>query len=226
MPAQGIFVRPDEIEDYTAVWRLVAHYMGTPTEPFATHELAKAYLDSILLSEMDPSGAGKVLANNIIAALADQPPIYPSADLLRAEAYWMNGPELCKLLEIPEPSLFAKVLMISQVCFWAFSCYLNRLSEKWDDVKVSRVRKSFKDIFIDGKYGLVGIAGAPSKFELQYVPQYATITGLAKPPLERNIWEPRRMERTYLVVLAWFVGGCLFALYIIYRLGRWLALKW
>ncbi|KAF7870498.1 hypothetical protein EAF04_004242 [Stromatinia cepivora] len=40
-PRQGIFLRPQEIADYIALWRLVAHYLGTPTTYFSSPTPAK-----------------------------------------------------------------------------------------------------------------------------------------------------------------------------------------
>jgi hypothetical protein len=49
-PRQGIWMRQQEILDYLALWRLVAHYIGTPTEYFETPERAKSMMESLLIS--------------------------------------------------------------------------------------------------------------------------------------------------------------------------------
>ena len=69
LPRQGIYLSNQEIEDYIALWRLVAYYMGTPTEPFENTAKARAMMESLLISEIDPSEIGKVLAKNIILCL-------------------------------------------------------------------------------------------------------------------------------------------------------------
>lgn len=112
LPAQGISMKTAKTEDYIAIWRLVAYYMGTPTDPFATPQLAKAYMDSILKMEIDPSESSKVLANNIISSLANQPPLYGSPSYLRAVARWLNGPYLSDALDIPKPPFLFRALVL------------------------------------------------------------------------------------------------------------------
>ncbi|RAL66062.1 hypothetical protein DID88_005722 [Monilinia fructigena] len=54
-PRQGIFLRDQEITDYIALWRLIAHYLGTPTSYFSSPAAVKPVMESILLSEIKPS---------------------------------------------------------------------------------------------------------------------------------------------------------------------------
>jgi hypothetical protein len=93
-PRQGIYLRQQEIEDYIALWRLVAHYLGTPTDHFSTPEKSRYMMESIFVSEINPSPTSKVLANNIILALQGQPPAYASREFLTASARWLNGKDL------------------------------------------------------------------------------------------------------------------------------------
>lgn len=57
-PRQGIFLRHQEIEDYAALWRLGAHYLGTPTAPFETPKKAKKMMETLILHEIEPSDTG------------------------------------------------------------------------------------------------------------------------------------------------------------------------
>ncbi|KIX01120.1 uncharacterized protein Z518_10186 [Rhinocladiella mackenziei CBS 650.93] len=66
LPRQGLHIREQEIEDYIALWRLVAFYMGTPTEFFSTPVKAKAIMESVYLYEYKPSPTSMSLARNII----------------------------------------------------------------------------------------------------------------------------------------------------------------
>lgn len=93
-PRQGIYLRHQEILDYLALWRLVAYYIGTPNQYFSSPERAKAMMESLLISEIRPSETSRVLANNVILALQNQPPGYASRDFLNASARWLNGDEL------------------------------------------------------------------------------------------------------------------------------------
>ena len=173
LPTQGIFLRPTETEDYIALWRLVAYYMGTPTDVFETVESAKAYMDSVLESDLKPSNSSKVLANNIITALANQPPRYPSADYLHAQARWLNGPRLSDALDIPKSTYVSSGLVIIQclvICFISYFCRSIPILDKW---RIHRMRRFVYKNLIEGKYGL---NGEKTKFEMQYIPEYDTVT--------------------------------------------------
>lgn len=90
LPAQGIIMRPQEIEDYFALWRVIGHYLGTPLYPFKTGSLAKAYMESILAEGMEPSATSQLLAQNIITSLAGQPPSFASPEFLTAQARYVH----------------------------------------------------------------------------------------------------------------------------------------
>lgn len=85
-PRQGIYLRAQEKEDCIALWRYLAHLLGTPTHPFLSARTARAWMESLLVSEIAPSDTSKALGRNMIQAIADQPPSYPSAGFLHAEA--------------------------------------------------------------------------------------------------------------------------------------------
>lgn len=171
LPAQGIFMKKDEITDYMALWRLVAYYMGTPTDPLRTAEGTKAYMESILKPELIPSRQSQILAGNIISSLADQPPTYASADYLRAMARWLNGPGLSDALDIPKTSLLTNALVAAQFVAVGVTTYIIREIPVLDRWKVNALRRRFYNVFVLGKDGL---DGKKTKFELQYVPGYDT----------------------------------------------------
>ena len=125
-PRQGIWLRKQEIEDYLSMWRLVAHYVGTPTEYFATAEKAKCVMESILLSEIEPTETSKILANNIISSLQGQPPSYASRDFLNASARWLNGNDLADALGLGRPGLYYWALVAGQCIFFCCICYTYR----------------------------------------------------------------------------------------------------
>ncbi|GAB1202413.1 hypothetical protein APSETT445_001026 [Aspergillus pseudonomiae] len=91
LPRQGIFLRNQEIDDYIALWRLVAYYMGTPTECFETTARARAMMESISVSELDPTDTGRILAQNIIIGLENTAPTYASKEYLEAMARKLNA---------------------------------------------------------------------------------------------------------------------------------------
>lgn len=135
-PRQGIYLRQQEIEDYIALWRLIAHYLGTPTEVFATTESAKAMMESLLVSEINPSDMSKVMANNIILSLQNIPPSYPSREFLVASARWLNGDELSDALGLERPAFYYKALVAGQCLFFVFLCYSHRSFDYLDKKKI------------------------------------------------------------------------------------------
>jgi ER-bound oxygenase mpaB/B'/Rubber oxygenase, catalytic domain len=137
LPRQGLFLRKQEIEDYVALWRLIAYYTGTPTEPFETPEKAKAIMESLLMNEIDPTETSKVLAGNIIKCLEAQPPAYASRSFLEVNARWLNGNNLCDALGLGRPSLYYWALMAGQCLFFMAICYSYRSVRSMDRRKIA-----------------------------------------------------------------------------------------
>lgn len=125
-------MREQEVVDYIALWRLVAHYIGTPTAYFETTERAKAIMESILLSEVKPSPTSKILANNIILSLQGQAPAYASREFLVASARWLNGNELGDALGLDRPGYYYWALFAGQCLFFVILAWLHRLNNTYD----------------------------------------------------------------------------------------------
>ena len=140
LPRQGIWLRQREIEDYIALWRLIAHYTGTPTGHFATAQKAKAIMESLLMNEINPTETSKVLAANVIRCLEAQPPAFASRPFLEVNARWLNGNDLCDALELGRPSLYYWTLMAGQCIFFMSICYFYR-SIPWLDRRKIKVWK-------------------------------------------------------------------------------------
>lgn len=136
-PRQGIWLREKEIEDYLALWRLVAYYLGTPNHYFATATKAKAVMESLFYSEIEPTETSKVLANNIIKSLERQPPSFASRDFLYASARWLNGNELADRLGLGQPSAWYWALVAGQCIFFMSLCYFYRSIPYLDRRKVA-----------------------------------------------------------------------------------------
>ena len=137
LPRQGLFLRRQEIEDYIALWRLIAHYTGTPTDPFETPEKAKAIMESIVMREIQPSQTSKLLAGNIIKCLEAQPPAYASRSFLEVNARWLNGNELSDALGLGQPSIYYWALMGGQCLFFMALCYFYRSFRSLDRRKIA-----------------------------------------------------------------------------------------
>ncbi|KAJ5266596.1 hypothetical protein N7478_009404 [Penicillium angulare] len=176
LPRQGIFVSDQEIKDYIALWRLVAWYMGTPTEPFEIPEKTKAMMESMLISEIDPSEVGRVLAKNIILGLENTAPAYASKEFIEAMSRLLNGDQLADQLDIPRPSLYYRAL-IWGYCFWVsgVSFVIPRI---WfmDRIMIALRRKYFYKMITDPKVGL----GRESRFDFKYIPTLTRTTRLGE----------------------------------------------
>jgi len=172
LPRQGIWLRQQEIEDYIALWRLIAHYTGTPTEHFETPAKAKAIMESLLMNEVSPTDTSKILAANIIRCLEAHPPWYASRSFLEVSARWLNGNDLCDALGLGRPSIYYWSLMAGQCIFFMSLCYFYRSVPYLDRKKITALRGIFWHIIIDGKYGL----GQETVFDFKYVPDYHITT--------------------------------------------------
>ncbi|KAI9697224.1 MAG: hypothetical protein M1836_004788 [Candelina mexicana] len=177
-PRQGIWLRDQEIKDYVALWRLVAHYVGTPTEFFKTPEKARAIMESLLISEIDPTKMSMVLANNIILSLAGQPPTFASRDFLYASARWLNGPELSDRLGLGSPSLYYYSLVVGQCLFFMSLCYFYRSIPYLDRRKIAALRRVFYALIVEHKHGL---GGEETNFEFKYIPDFESTTEMDEP---------------------------------------------
>ncbi len=133
LPRQGIFLRRQEVADYLALWRWVAHLLGTPTDFLATETQAKAVMESLGASEVAPSEKSRALATNLITSLANTPPAYASRKFLHAETPWLIKTELADALGIPRPPLFYTLFVLVQCIFFMIRCYVCRSVPAWDE---------------------------------------------------------------------------------------------
>ncbi|KAB8294888.1 hypothetical protein EYC80_006848 [Monilinia laxa] len=175
-PRQGVFLRDQEITDYIALWRLVAHYLGTPTSHFSSPAAAKSIMESLLLSEIKPSSTSKILANNIILSLQGQPPTYASRDFLEASARWLNGSELSDALGLGRPSFYYTALVAGQCIVFMSISYLYRSIKHLDQKQITTLKRLLPQLIHNPTYGL----GSHTDFALQYIPEFTTKTELGQ----------------------------------------------
>ncbi|KAK3371687.1 tat pathway signal sequence [Lasiosphaeria ovina] len=174
-PRQGIFLRESEIADYIALWRWVAYLLGTPTDALATPAAARTMMESLLAwtDEFVPSAASQDLANNIIASLAGQPPTYPSADFLRAEAYWLNGHALAAALAVPRPPRYYTVLVAGQCLFFMAMSYAKRAVPAWERRSIRRLRPMLRAVVLEQA------GGRDATHAFKYIPNPGKFTRVA-----------------------------------------------
>jgi hypothetical protein len=167
LPRQGIHLRAGEAADYLAVWRYVGHLLGAPTTPYlATPALARATMESLILTELCPRLASRVLADNMLRALARQPPTYASVGFLRAQARWLNGPALADALGVPPPAAWYHTLLVAGQCLlFAVVCYARRSVRAWDEAGVERMRR------VLWRFALGETGGRAARHEFKYVPR-------------------------------------------------------
>jgi len=141
LPRQGVYLRKQEVADYVALWRWMAHVLGAPAEWFESPERARGIMESLMLSELHPSETSRVLANNILTGMSGQPPTYASREFLAAEAYWLNGAKLSSELAIERPRLYYSALVLGQCIFLAAMSYTYRSIPSWDAAR-NKVNKT------------------------------------------------------------------------------------
>ncbi|KIW24979.1 uncharacterized protein PV07_10655 [Cladophialophora immunda] len=206
LPRQGIFLRRQETEDYIALWRLIAHYVGTPTDYFETPERAKCMMESLLLNEINPSNTSQVLANNIVRCLENQPPTFASRSFLEVNARWLNGNELADALGLGRPGAWYWALMAGQCIFFACLCYTYRAIPALDRRKIETLRKVFWAVIVEGKHGL---GGEQTVFEFKYVPEFGLGTAKGEDDEKRagEVGIERRNLNTLLAATGVLVGA-------------------
>lgn len=163
-PRQGIYLTAREREDYVALWRYVGYLLGAPTDPFfASASRARATMESLMMTEIDPTPTSRVLANNIIAALADAPPRWASEEFLRAETRWLNGSGLSDALHVPKPGMLYTLMVGVQCVFFMAVCYASRTVPAWDRRRIAGLKGRMRRL-------TVALAGGEAGHEFKYVP--------------------------------------------------------
>ncbi|KAK3177583.1 hypothetical protein K4F52_009634 [Lecanicillium sp. MT-2017a] len=185
LPRMGIFLTEQQISDYLALWRWVGHIMGTPVDWMATPVTAKAMMEAVLISEMEPSANSQIIANNIITAHAGFPPWYASRHFLAALAYRLNGDELALALNIDAPSAWHRGIVTMQLSVANFlsSSYV-LIPKKWQERRDRNFIQYSHNMVTNRK---IGGMGCSTIFEFQYIPQIGMMTEKGK--ISMSFWQ-------------------------------------
>ena len=107
----GIATTAQEREDYTHLWRFIAHLMGVLDEHNACASFARSrsYLESIVMHLIDPDETSRYLANHVIASVQNRPPVFWSYSMHAQLARMLMGDELADKLHLPNSAFFAAV---------------------------------------------------------------------------------------------------------------------
>lgn len=145
LPRQGVFLSESEIKDFLALWRWVGHLLGTPVDWLADPVTAKAMMEAITTYEVKPSPKSQILADNILIAESNVPPMFAAKEFLAAQAYRLNGHDLAGALGIEKPPMKWRFLVTIQCWFLLFISTIH----VWLPEKVRRAREEVR--FLPGK---------------------------------------------------------------------------
>ena len=169
LPAQKIQLRKQEIEDYVALWRYIAYLIGAPEQFFSTPDKCRKLQESALYYEIDPNENSRVLANNLLGAFKNQPPLRLPGGMVNAGARKLAGDELCDELHVPKANFIYRGLWHGNMVFYKGFAYMCR-SVPWLDKKnIAMMKKLTWSTVVEGKHGL---KGEKTKFPLKYQPSY------------------------------------------------------
>lgn len=218
LPRQGIHMREQEIIDYVALWRLIAYFMGTPTDFFSSPAKARAIMESLYLYEYNPSSRSKEHAQNIITAMSDTAPSYASKPYLEATARWLNGDPLADALGIGRPSSYYTVLAAGQCVLFMIVYYVCRDIPILDRAQIGSFRRNVRDYINNPELGL----DHRSAFNFKYVPNSDASKHQGK---GRTLAKTKKMvfwtaDRKALAVLLILVGLFVTATWAAFKLAK------
>jgi hypothetical protein len=169
------------------LWRYIAHVIGAPSEWFKDRKTARLMMESLLISEIDPTNTSRTLANNVLTSLANQPPVYLSRSFLAAETYWLNGSELSGALAIERPPIKYRLAVLGNCMFFMAMCYSHKLLPFLDDIRIRRLRRTLYRTTVQNTAR--GALGKETNFEFQYVPTLDVISTQLGTADEADQWD-------------------------------------
>lgn len=104
-PRLWVHPRANEIEDFVALWRYLAHLLGLPSEHFASAAIAKQTMATLDQEKKVQCEASQQITHTFLDAFADRPPFNLSQGFLRAGIRAMNSVSTCDALEVSRPGI-------------------------------------------------------------------------------------------------------------------------
>ncbi|PVI02313.1 hypothetical protein DM02DRAFT_613008 [Periconia macrospinosa] len=204
LPPMGIRPSQGEIDDYIALWRYVAHVIGTPTHFFETSSQAKALMESLSYTELQITPSSVIIGHNFVEALKDLPPMNVSAGFIQAGSRRLNGDDVCDGLGMGKPGWYPYACFKGHCWLVTALVTAQRLFPWFDEWSIQFYRETLHHTIIHSEYSLKG----GSLLDFKYVPD-GRVTGREKndrPDGDRMWFYQRPLELFYFVI---FCGGCL-----------------
>ncbi|KAF4984009.1 hypothetical protein FZEAL_714 [Fusarium zealandicum] len=214
LPVMGITPDPQEVEDYIALWRYVAHVIGAPQEYFTSAHQAKVVMESLSYNELLITPTSVVVGHNFVEALKDLPPMNLSDGFIQAASRQLSGHETCDHLGMGRPGWYSYACFQGHCWFVSSWAKLQKLVPAFDEWSIALCRDALHHAVIHSKEGLAG----GSKLDFKYVPD-GRITGKEKNGrLEGVLWGYQRpMEVFYFSV---FVIGIILGLVVAFLISQ------
>ncbi|KAL2705597.1 hypothetical protein AAEP93_000847 [Penicillium crustosum] len=171
LPKIGIQPRPQETEDFLAMFRYIAYVMGTPDSFFNGTEQSKATMESIMMCEPEPTESSKSIGANFVAAVQDYPGINVSKPMIEVGCRVLSGDELGDKMGFSRPGIFYRASFRGWCQLLVLITTLQRLSPAFDRILMKRSKH----------FVLVNVFGASilkegNKFEFTHQPQLNKFT--------------------------------------------------
>ncbi|KAM0189079.1 hypothetical protein ACHAPA_010343 [Fusarium lateritium] len=206
LPIMGITPDPQEVEDYIALWRYVAHVIGAPQEYFTSATKAKAVMESLAYNELLVTPTSVVIGYNFVEALKDLPPMNISDGFIQAASRVLNGHEICDQLGMGRPSWYSYACFKGHCWLVRSLAFLQQKIPTLDDKMVQLCRDGLHSAIIHSSQGL----GGASKLDFKYVPDGKIQGKERNDRVEGQLWFfERPLEFMYFCV---FTIGCLVVL--------------
>lgn len=220
LPKIGIQPRPQETEDFLALFRYIAYVMGIPDSFFNGTEKSKATVESIIMCEPAPTESSKSIGANFVAPVQDYPGINVSKPMIEVGCRVLSGDDLGDKMGFSRPGMFYRASFRGWCQLLVVITPLQRLSPAFDRIpmKLSCWRKNDEinrqqttDILPrrSKKFVLVNVFGASilkgNKFEFIHQPRLNKFTK-RETKIDINLSRFRPVETIRFVV---FLFECL-----------------